>query len=250
MLPTNYREGQAYPLIVDMRGTSSCDCFQRDPWDANQLLAQHGFVAFFPIVRAFYYPFNYAEGEAFHRFQEPGQAVELMVDDITSGVKELFKRGLTRPGMVGLLGFSIGGYGALQMAIHTDMFSCVVAAGAVYGDWSREYLLFSDGVDLKSRAGKTLWDDPDLYRRLSIIYNLNKIAAPVLLLVGDLDVSSVEESIEMFNGLRELRTPVQLVRYPQQGHQITGESLSDYWQRIVQFCDAHLKNSPAASRFP
>lgn len=103
VLPTTFAKGQTYPLIVDMRGTTSCDCLQRDPWDANQLLAQHGYAIFFPILRPFYYPFLFVKGNTFHRFRDPRQAIDLIVDNVTSGVLELFKQGVTQPGRVALL---------------------------------------------------------------------------------------------------------------------------------------------------
>jgi dipeptidyl aminopeptidase/acylaminoacyl peptidase len=244
LLPTSFAPDQTYPLIVDMLGYQSCDCFQRDRWDANQLLAEHGYAIFYPIQRPVHYPFWFTMGDEFHRFAGVQQGNERMVDDVTTGLAELIRRGVARRDRVGLMGFSVAANGALQMAIHSDLFSCVVAAGTVYGDWSRHYLLFSDAVDLRSRiGGKTLWDAPDLYRELSIVYNLNRIKAPVLLLVGDQDSGAVEESVEIYNGLRELGMPVQLVRYPNQGHQILGASLDDYWVRVVDFFDRHLKKA-------
>ena len=176
ILPTDFAAGQTYPLIVDMRGSSSYDGFQRDRWDANQLLAQHDYAIFYPILRPFYYPMMFAFGDQFHRFRRAPEAIELMADDVNSGVEALIRSGVAQRGSVGLMGFSVGGYGALQMAIHSKIFTCVVAAGTVYADWSREYLLFSDSIDLRSRiGGMRLWDAPDLYRELSIVYSLDRI---------------------------------------------------------------------------
>jgi dipeptidyl aminopeptidase/acylaminoacyl peptidase len=244
LLPTNFDQHHSYPLIVDMRGSQSCQCFQRDRWDANQLLAQHGYAVFYPILRAVHTPFLFAMGDEFHRYRGALRGLNVMVDDVTTGVEELCRRGVARRGSIGLLGFSVGAYGALEMAMHSSLFNCIVASGAVYVDWPREYLLSSDIVDLQSRVGgKTFWDAPDLYRDLSIVYGLDRIKAATLLLVGDQDWSSIEENVEIYNGLRELGTPVTLVRYPHQGHQFSGANLEDYWRRIVEFCDSRLKNS-------
>jgi dipeptidyl aminopeptidase/acylaminoacyl peptidase len=241
LLPINATTNASYPLVVDMRGSNSCDCFQHDPWDANQLLAQHGYAVFYPIVRAVHNP-SPTLGDKFHNSIDARQGIDRMVDDVISGINELFRRGITRPGAVAVMGFSVGAYAALQMAIHSKLFSCVIAAGPVYADWPRTYLLWSDAVGLQNRVGKTLWDDPALYRDLSILEHLQKITTPVLLLVGDHDAAAIQDVVEIYNGLRELGTPAQLVRYPNQGHQIVGESLTDYWTRVVTYLDAHLKH--------
>lgn len=244
VLPTNFAPHQTYPLIVDMRGSSSYDGFQRDHWDANQLLAQHGYAVFYPILRAVHFPFFLTMGDEFHRFKGAQQGIQLEVDDVTTGVDELLRRGVTRRGSIGLMGFSVGGYGALQMATQSDLFNCVVAASTVYGDWSREYLLFSDSDDLRNRiGGKTLWDAPELYRELSIVYDLDRIKVPTLLIAGDQDSFTIEENVEIYNGLRELGRPVQLVRYPGEDHDISDASLEDYWRRVVDYFDLHLKDA-------
>jgi dipeptidyl aminopeptidase/acylaminoacyl peptidase len=45
----------------------------------------------------------------------------------------------------------------------------------------------------------------------------------------------------MYNALRWLGKEVTFLRYPDQGHGLTGEALQDFWERENAFFDRYLK---------
>gem|GEM_PF-5446161 len=51
-------------------------------------------------------------------------------------------------------------------------------------------------------------------------------------------------TIEMYNGLRQFKRDVTLLRYPNQEHGFTGAALKDFWTRENAFLDKYLNLSP------
>jgi len=90
-------------------------------------------------------------------------------------------------------------------------------------------------------GGVTPWANPEDYVKLSAVYHVDNVKAPVLLAVGDDDGhNTLIGAIEMFNGLRALNANVTLLRYPNQGHGFSGAAMADFWGRENAFFDSCL----------
>ena len=96
-------------------------------------------------------------------------------------------------------------------------------------------------------AGAKLWDDPSAYVKLSAVFRAGKVKTPMLLADGDDDGDFLLGSIEMYDVLRAAGADVTLLRYPGQGHVLTGAALKDFWRREAAFLAAYLKPESAGS---
>jgi len=239
--PVGYIGGRKYPVIVNAYPQTTIGLYA-DPMSGGQLLAARGYAVFFPNSRspaAWMNPFKSAD---FDLAVRGPNGLALMLDDLNSGMDELIRRGVVDPDRMCLYGFSNGGAVVNQVVTMTDRFKCAVSvAAAVSTDWSLPFFLQSDATFIAQIAGATPWEDPESYMKLSAMYRLHKVNTPMLLADGDNDGLFLLSTIEMYNGLRFLGKQVTFLRYPDQGHEFTGEALKDFWGRENEFFDKYLK---------
>jgi dipeptidyl aminopeptidase/acylaminoacyl peptidase len=239
--PVGFREGQRYPLIINAYPGLG-NGFFADPMSPGRWWASRGYVVFFPDARTphgWLFPFK---TEKFDQEAKGPRGVDVMTEDVLSGVEALIRRGLVDPSRMALYGHSNGGAVVNQLVTKTNSFKCAVSVGAALAaDWSRPFFLHTLDPSIPYIAGVTPWDDPQAYVRLSAIYRLDKVSTPMLLAVGDDDGDFLLNQIEMYNGLRSLGKQVTLLRYPGQGHEFTGWAMKDFWDRENSFLDRCLK---------
>ena len=239
--PPGYKNSQKYPLIVDCY-PGLTNGFKGWAMIGNHAWAAQGYVVFWPAARA--------PGQWQNPYKSPGfsaeakgpKGIDVMFDDIASGVDELIRTGIVDPNRMGLYGFSNGGGVVNQLVTRTSRFKCAVsveAAGST--DLMSDFFFYTYNKILAANAGALPWDDPQLYTDLSVIFRLDKIKTPMLLAEGDDDGMFLMNSIELYNGLRWLGKDVTLLRYPGQGHGLTGAALKDFYQRVIALFDSYLK---------
>jgi len=245
--PVGYEKGKTYPLIVDPY-PGPTGMLKLDPMLGNQAFASKGYAVFFPGERTAHTWPNPVKGEAFNEATRGGSGVDIMMDDLMTGIDALVRHGIVDPERMCLYGFSNGGGAANLIVTKTSRFRCVVSASGVLNDWSLAFFLSEDETIPELLGGRTPWGDPQTYVALSPIYHLSKVSTPLLLAVGDNEGGILQlYTIELYKGLRYLGRDVTLLRYPGQGHGFEGAALRDYWQRVNDFFDSHLKTSSAHS---
>jgi acylaminoacyl-peptidase len=132
------------------------------------------------------------------------------------------------------------------LVTRTDAFKCAIAVAPVLPNWLGTSFLWYDSVGLVSRlAGAKPWEDPDAYVKLSAVLHVRNVKTLMLLADGDEDGAFLLGSIEMYNALRAAGANVTLLRYPNQGHVLTGAALHDFWRREMAFFAAHLRPNEA-----
>ncbi|MFT4253172.1 MAG: alpha/beta fold hydrolase, partial [Caulobacter sp.] len=156
-----------------------------------------------------------------------------------------------------LWGHSYGGYAVLAAATQSPRFKAVIAAApspdliGAYGGGSPAMNLapeagyaagnlagwFETG---QARMGAPPWRDPQRYVRNSPLLAADKVSAPVMLVVGDLD-GDAKGPASMFNALYRLRKDALLVTYHGEGHQMFSPgNLRDLYARALSFLDDQL----------
>jgi dipeptidyl aminopeptidase/acylaminoacyl peptidase len=239
--PIGYKSGQRYPLIVDCY-PGLTNGFKGWAMTGNQTWAAHGYVVFWPAARAPNQWQNPYKSPAFSGEAKGPKGIDVMLDDVMSGVEELIREGIVAPDRMGLYGFSNGGGVVNQLVARTARFKCAISVEAGSStDWTSDFFFYTYNKILAANAGALPWEDPQAYAGLSVIFHLDKIHTPMLLAEGDDDGMFLLNSIELYNGLRWLGRSVTLLRYPGQGHGFTGPALRDFSLRVVEFFDSYLK---------
>lgn len=242
IMPPAYKKGDKYPLIVDCY-PSLTNGFKGWAMIGNQAWAAHGYVVFWPVSRAPNQWQNPYKSPSFSTKARGAKGIDIMVDDVMSGIDTLVSEGIVDPGRMGLYGFSLGGGVLNQLIRKSSRFKCAITveAGGLT-DVTTDFFLYTYNKIAAANAGALPWEDPKTYVDLSVIYHLDEIKTPLLIVEGDDDGMFLLNSVELYNGLRWLHSDVTFLRYPDQGHGFTGAALKDFSARVLHFFDEHLKD--------
>ncbi len=230
------RRSPPYPLILNPHGGPESQSRPRYS-PLIQRLVNLGYAVAQP---------NYRGGTGYgKRFKEMDR-VEKRVDslrDVLETVKTLIEAGIAKPEKIGIMGGSYGGYVTLYMVTHHP--KTFRAAVSVVGIANLETFLRNTGPWRRShREYKygSLEKDRDTLRRLSPIHYIENVEAPLLLIHGRNDPRvPVEESIMMYEKLREKGVETELVIYEDEGHGVVKkENRLDYMERVVNWFLRHM----------
>jgi dienelactone hydrolase len=215
-LPPGVTNAKGLPAIVLPHGGPE----YRDEWDFDWLLqfyASRGFVVLQPEFRG-----STGYGDAW--FQQNGfKSWKAAIGDVLAAGHWLVAQGIADPQKLGILGWSYGGYAALQSAaVEPGLFKAVVAIAPVtdLAALKEEWRRWSNyGVEV-SRIG----DGPHV-REGSPLQNADKIKAPVLLFHAAMDRNvSIEESKRMAERMKAVGGRCELVTWEDLDHYLEDSS--------------------------
>lgn len=188
----------------------------RDEWGfdwLSQFLAARGYAVIQPNYRG-----SAGYGDEFrgaNGFKEWRKAIS----DVNDAGRYLVEQGIADPQRIAIVGWSYGGYAALQAAATDPGRYKAVAAIAPVTDLG----LLKRQADEYTNADlvKDFIGSGDHVREGSPLQNASAIRAPVLLVHGDLDINvGVEHSVRMAKALEDLGKPVEFLRFKQLDHQL------------------------------
>ncbi len=243
--PPGYTPGRRYPTILWIHGgpngqdDHSLELWGYGPPLERQFFATHGYV-----VLAINYRGGTGRGAQYARaiFADWGHKE---VEDLLAGVDYAIARGIADPQRLGIGGWSYGGILTdYTIASDTRFKAAISGAGsanqtAMYG--ADEYL-----VQYNAELGPP-WRDPALWLKVSYpFFHADRIRTPTLFLGGDKDFNvPVAGGEQMYEALRTLGVPAQLIVYPGEYHVLTRPSfLVDRTQRYLDWMDKYLKAKP------
>lgn len=227
--------GNHFPLIVDPY-SSWRNRFLNIPVLGNYVFVKAGFAVFFPDHRA---PHTFPEmafGRAYVGASKDRDPIDVVTDDVMSGVAELIQNGIADPEQLFLYSFSNGASAIDQLLIQTRVFRAAISFGGV-SDWLAYYQerhAVGDETIPGFLGGKTLADHPDLYRRISPAHQVEKIVTPLLLVTGDKD-TRYNDTIQFYNKLRKAGRPATLVVYPGEEHGLSDSLAESYIRKAIEF---------------
>jgi dipeptidyl aminopeptidase/acylaminoacyl peptidase len=241
--PANYEAGKKYPMIVQIYEIESNQLHnwgapsERNTYNAT-VWTQNGYFVLRPDIT--FKPRN------------PGLSA---LDCVTSAVKTVLAKGGVDAKKIGLIGHSWGGYETTFILTQTDMFAAGAAGGPLtnlassYGEiyWNNGGPETNHAEVGQERMEVPLYEDPQSYIRNSAVYFANKLAAPLLLSVGDKDgASDWHQDIELYNSARRAGKNVVMLVYEGENHSVAqkGNQL-DYHRRINAWFDHYVKGDPA-----
>ncbi|WP_375398926.1 S9 family peptidase [uncultured Sphingomonas sp.] len=204
------------PMIVNVHGGPAAASTPRFVTEASAdaELVRAGYYVFYPNPRG-----SYGQGEKFtaaNRRDFGGGDLR----DILSGIDAVEKVAAVDDNRLGLTGGSYGGFMAMWANTQTNRFKAIIA-GAGLSNWISYY--GTNGIDqwMLPYFGKSAYDDPDAYERVSAITFIKKAKTPTLIIVGERDIEvPPTQSIEYWHALKELGVPTTLMIYPDEGHGI------------------------------
>lgn len=227
-------DGKGLPAIVMPHGGPGA----RDEWGFDwmvQFFAARGFAVLQPNFRG-------SAGYGQSWFQKNGfQSWRTAIGDVNDGGRWLVSQGIAAPGKLGIVGWSYGGYAALQSAVaDPDLFKAIVAIAPV-----------TDLETLRLQA-RPYSNYPQVDRFIgtgmhvsegSPARNVDRIKAPVLIFHGDLDLNvAVEQSRFMADKLRAGGRRVEYVEYKGLDHQLDDSTVRiEMLDKADQLLKAALK---------
>jgi dipeptidyl aminopeptidase/acylaminoacyl peptidase len=209
-------EGKNLPAIVMPHGGPGA----RDEWGfdwLSQYFAARGYAVIQPNFRG-----STGYGDAW--YQKNGfQSWRTSIGDVNDAGRWLVKSGIADPRKLAIVGWSYGGYAALQSSVlDPDLFKAIVAVAPVTDldtlrDESRNFTNFPQ-VD--ALIGHGPWVDEG-----SPTHNAGKIKAPVLLFHGDRDTNvGIGESRLMAAKIKGAGGKVELVEFKGLDHQLDDDT--------------------------
>ena len=192
------------------------DAWSEDWAYAHQLLAQRG---------AFILKPNYHGSSNYGlKFVESiccGKYYEYPVADIEKGVDALIAKGLIDPERIGTFGWSNGSILSIAVSIANPARYKIVSAGAgdveFISDWAN--VDFGQSFDAYY-LGKSPLEDPELYLRISPLFQMDKVRAPTIIFFGTEDRNvPTSQGWTHYRALYYLdKVPVKFMLFPGEPH--------------------------------
>jgi len=164
------------------------------------------------------------------------------VEDVLAGVNYTVAKGISDPDHLGVGGWSYGGI-LTNYVIASDTRFKAAVSGAGSSDIFAGY-----GTDMYVREYDAElgppWKSTEVYLKLSYPFlHADRIKTPTLFMAGQKDFNvPLLNSEQMYQALRTLGIPTQLIIYPNQYHGISKPSyVKDRLERYVAWYDKYLK---------
>lgn len=164
------------------------------------------------------------------------------VKDITSAVDYVIEKGIADPDKLGICGWSYGGIMTDYMITSDTRFKAA-SSGAGVAMVSSLYGVDQYIMQYDNELGVP-WKNMDKYLAISYPFlHADKIKTPTQFMVGESDFNVPSPGSEqMYQALKSLGTPTELIIYPGQFHGITVPSyIKDRFERYINWFDKYLK---------
>jgi dipeptidyl aminopeptidase/acylaminoacyl peptidase len=163
--------------------------------------------------------------------------------DLIAGVDHVISMGVADSNRLGVMGWSYGGFMTSWVITQTRRFKAASIGAAV-----TNLMSFTGTADIPGfipdYMGAQFWDDLEVYRRHSAMFNIKGVSTPSLIqhCEGDLRVP-ISQGYELYNALKQQNVPVRMLVMPRQGHGPTEpKMLLKVMKTNVEWFDKHLGN--------
>lgn len=251
MEPTFAEPGEAYPLLLEIHGGPSAmwGPGEASMWHEFQYFAARGYGIVYSNPRG-----SGGYGHAFKRGNYQDWGVGPAVDVLAAVDEAVKERWVDRDRLV-MTGGSYAGYLTAWIVAQDQRFQAAVAQRGVYdlgtfmGEGNAWRLV-------PNHFGGYPWEDEapggegssvrDILFANSPLTFVDQIQTPLLIMHGDLDLrTGVIQSEVLYKSLKILNRPVEYVRYPRAGHDLsrTGDPRQrmDRILRIHEFLGRHVE---------
>ncbi len=239
MPPAERREGEKHPLVLEIHGGPHTAYGEMFFFEFQCLTAQGQGVLFINPRGSTGY------GEQFTTASNDDWGGN-DYRDLMRGVDAAIARAPWIDGArLGVTGGSFGGYMTNWIITQTDRFTAAVAQRSIcnmVSKWGVSDIGYhGNGL----QWGGPPWKSPQFYLDRSPLTHVMKVVTPLLLIHSERDLRCpIEQAEQFFTALKYLRREVVLVRFPDEGHELSrsGQPLHrlERLQRIAGWFRAHL----------
>jgi len=259
MPPTNLREGETYPLALEIHGgpTAMWGPGEATMWHEFQLLCAWGYGVVYCNPRGSG-GYGYEFQKANHQNWGEGPA-----GDVLAAVDRALRKPWVDQERLVVTGGSYAGYLTAWIVGHDHRFKAAVAQRGVY----ELTTFFGEGnawrlVDWAMGGWPWQSNIRPILQRESPFTHVRRIRTPLLIMHASQDLrTGVSQSEMLYRALKVLEKPVEYIRYPSAGHDLsrTGDPHQrlDRLNRIIEFFERYIDNdrpapvvTPAASESP
>ena len=149
--------------------------------------------------------------------------VEQLVMDAQAAVDKAVEMGVVDRDRVGVFGHSYGAFMTANLLAHSKLFRAAVAESGAYNRTLTPFGFQSEG--------RTFWEAPDVYTKMSPFWFADKIKTPILLIHGEADDNTGTYPIQserMFAAIRGNGGTVRLVMLPAEAHGYRGKETIEH----------------------
>lgn len=233
--PVGAVPGKRYPAVLDLHGGPASQ-YANSFWFEWQLFASQGYAIIGVNPRG-----STGRGEAFALgiYADWGNTD---VQDVLAGVDHVVGMGVADPQRLGVGGWSYGGILTNYVIASDTRFKAAVSGASISN------ILAGYGTDMYVREYEAElgppWKATDTWLKLSYPFlKADRITTPTLFLCGEADFNvPLLNSEQMYQALRSLGVPTQLVIYPGQNHGLDVVSyVRDRYERNLGWFGKYLK---------
>lgn len=233
MRPVGFDPAETYPAVLNVHGGPFTQYTERF-FDEFQVQASAGYVVIYANPRG---SSGYSEvwGRAIRGPVEGGPGWgSVDADDLMAVVDTALERfGFIDPERLGVMGGSYGGFMTSWLVGHSDRFACGISERAV-NDMASEDGASDIGGFFRGYVGAHPWEDAQAYRDLSPLTYVDQIKTPLLIVHSEDDLRCpIGQAEQLFTTLRSLQRPVEFVRFPGEGHELSRSGSPTH--RVMRF---------------
>jgi dipeptidyl aminopeptidase/acylaminoacyl peptidase len=245
MRPAGLEPGARHPVLLNIHGGPFTQYGNR-LFDEFQVFAGAGYAVVYSNPRG---SSGYSEewGRAIRGPIEGGPGWGTVdYEDLMAVADEALRRfDFCDPERTGVLGGSYGGFMTSWIVGHTDRFKAACSERAV-NNFVAEAGSSDIGTWFKGFVGAHWFEDPETHMKISPSTYAPRISTPLLILHSENDLRCpMVNAEELFSILRILGRDVELVRFPDEGHELSRSGSPRHrvmrFEVILDWFDRHLK---------
>ncbi len=239
--PLDYVPGQKYPTLLIPHG-GPVWAYYAEFSHLAQLYAANGYAVLFPNPRG-----SSGYGQDFCKAIFADWGNKDFQDDMAM-VDYAVEQGIADPDKLGVGGWSYGGISTDFIITQTTRFKAAIS-GAGAAEFSSLYGHDQYQRDYETELGLP-WASPAVWEHVSPFRNITKVTTPTLFLGGDIDANvPILGGEQMYQALKRLGVPTELVIYPDEFHEFTLPShLQDRLERDLAWYAHFVKSDPTPAR--
>ena len=239
--PLDYVPGKKYPTLLIPHGGPQW-AYYAEFSHLAQLYAANGYAVLFPNPRG-----STGYGQDFCKAIYADWGNKDFQDDMAM-VDYAIQQGIADADKLGVGGWSYGGISTDFIITQTTRFKAAIS-GAGAAEFSSLYGHDQYQRDYETELGLP-WVTPAVWEHVSPFRNVAKVTTPTLFLGGNIDANvPIIGGEQMYQALKRLGVPTELVVYPDEFHEFTLPShLQDRLQRDLAWFAHFVKGDLAPAR--